>query len=80
MEQMDDVSEDSLDIFGSVWMDVLGMSTAADNWSVCLSLVEFLSLDVLTQLDVLLEHPSVSFRALGPLLSDEPCVWMFLQN
>lgn len=80
MELMDNFLEDwpeSLDIFGSVWMDALGVSTAAEDWSICLTLVERLCLDLLGQMDFLLEHRSVCFNLLGALSSDDPYVWMF---
>ncbi len=83
MEWMDDVLEDwpeSLDIFGSVWMDTLGVSRAADNWSVCLNLVENLCLDLMSHMDFLLEHRAVCFSVLGPEYADDPYVWLFLHN
>lgn len=83
MEQTDNIFEDwtdPLDIFGSVWIDALGMSRAAEDWSICLNLVELLGLDLLTQVDFLLEHRAVCFSVLGPMFTDDPYVWMFLQN
>lgn len=80
MELVDDFLEDwpeSLDIFGSIWLDALGVSTAGEDWSICLNLVEHLCLDLLGQLDFLLEHRGVCFNVLGPLYSDDPYVWMF---
>ena len=81
MELTDDLLEDwpeSLDIFGSVWLDALGASRA--DWSVCLHLVEHMCLDLLGQMDVLLEHRAVCFNVLGPLYTDDPYVWMFLHS
>lgn len=80
MDLTDNVREDwptSLDIFGSVWMDALGLSRAVDNWSACLHLVEHLCLDLLSQMDFLLEHQAVCFNLLGPAYADDPYVWMF---
>lgn len=80
---MVDLLEDwpgSLDLFGSVWIDTLGMSRTAEAWSICLNLVELLSLDLLTQVDFLLEHRAVCFTVLGTLLAEDLYVWMFLQN
>lgn len=83
MELMENLLEDwpeSLDIFGSVWMDSLGVSRAVENWSVCLYLVEHLCLDLLSQMDFLLEHRAVCFNVLGPVYADDPYVWMFLHS
>lgn len=83
MELIDNFLEDwpeSLDIFGSVWMDALGVSRAAENWAVCLNLVEHLCLDLLSQIDLLLEHQAVCFNVLGPLFAEDPYLWMFLHN
>lgn len=80
---MDNVREDwptSLNIFGSVWMDALGLSRAVDSWSACLHLVEHLCLDLLSQMDFLLEHQAVCFNLLGPAYADDPYVWMFLHT
>ena len=85
MELFDDVLEDwpgSLDLFGSVWMEALGGtgSGAGENWSVCLTLMEHLCLDLLGQLEVLLEHRAVCFNLLGSLYADDPLLWMFIHN
>lgn len=69
---------ESLDIFGSVLMGALGVSREAENWSVCLNLVELMCLDLLGHMDFLLEHRAVCFNLLGPLFSDDPFAWMFL--
>lgn len=81
--ELDNPLEDwpeSLDIFGSAWLDALGMSRAGNNWSVCLNLVEHLCLDLVSQMDFLLEHRAVCVNVLGPLYADDPYVWMFLHN
>ena len=81
MELVDTVLEDwpeSLDIFGSVWIDVLGESR--EDWSVCLNLVEHLCLDLLSQMDFLLEHRAVCVSMLGPLYADDPFMWTYLYN
>lgn len=83
MEIVDNLFEDwpeSLDIFGSVLLDTLGVARAVDGWSVCLNLVENLCLDLLSQTDFLLEHRAVCFNILGPVYADDPYVWMFLHN
>ena len=84
MELFDDILEDwpgSLDLFGSVWMEALGGSSAGvENWSVCLTLMEHLCLDLLGQLEVLLEHRAVCFNLLGSLNADDPFLWMFMHN
>lgn len=80
---MDDLLEDwpeSLDVFGSVWMNALGVSGAAEDWSVCLNIVEHLCLDLLGHVDFLLEHRAVCFNILGPLYADDPYVWMFFPH
>lgn len=80
MDLMDEVLEDwpeYLNIFGSVWLDILDVSRAANNWSVCLYLVEHLCLDLLNQMDFLLEHRAVCFNILGPAYADDPYMWMF---
>lgn len=81
MELMDNLLEDwpeFLDIFGSVWMDGLGVLRAFDDWTLCLNLVEHLCLDVCAHMDFLLEHPAVYSDFLGPLYADDPYVWLFL--
>lgn len=83
MEEMDNLLEnwlETLDIFGSVWMDVQGGSSAFDDWSICLNLVEHLCLDLLGYMDPLLEHQAVCVNILGPLYADDPYVWMFLHS
>ncbi|KAF3695729.1 hypothetical protein EXN66_Car011405 [Channa argus] len=83
MERVDNLLEDwteSLDIFGSVWIDVLGVPRAPQDWSICLNLLELLCLDVLSQVDFLLEHRAACFSVLGPLFTDDPYVWLFLEN
>lgn len=82
MELMDNLLLDwpqSLDIFGSVWLEALGVSRGFVDWSVCLNLVEHLCLDLMSQMDILLEHRAVCFN-MGPLYADDPYVWMFLYN
>lgn len=77
---MDDLLEDwpqSLDIFGSLWLNLLGCPESVDDWSVCLCLLEHLSLDLIGQLDFLLEDRMVCFNFLGPLGSEDAYVWMF---
>lgn len=77
---MDDLPEDwpeSLDIFGSMWLEVLGGSDTTEDWSICLNLLEHLCLDLFGQMDFLLEHRAVCFDLIGSLYSDDPYVWMF---
>lgn len=83
MDLMDNLLSEwpgSLDIFGSVWLEALGVSKAAGDWCVCLNLVEHLCLDLMSQMDILLEHRAVCFNMLGPLYTDNQYVWMFLYN
>lgn len=83
MELVENLLEDwpeSLDMFGSVWMDALGVSRAINNWSVCLTLVEHLLLDLLSPVDLLLEHRAVCLNILGPAYSEDPYVWMLLHS
>lgn len=83
MDLMDNVLEDwpeSLDIFGSVWLDALDRTRPAENWSVCLYVMEHLFLDLLSHMDLLLEHRAVCVNILGPLYADDPYMWMFLQT
>lgn len=83
MELVDNLLEDwpeSLGFFGSALMDALGASRAVEDWSICLYLVEHLCLDLLSQMDILLEHRAVCFNVFGPLCADDPYVWMFLHN
>lgn len=68
---------ESLDMFGSVWINALGMSRTSEDWSICLNLVEVLCLDLLAQVDFLLEHRTVCFTVLDPLFTDDLYVWMF---
>ncbi|KAK5871111.1 hypothetical protein PBY51_004010 [Eleginops maclovinus] len=83
MELLDNLLDDlpeSTNIFGSVWMDALGVSRAVGSWSVCLNIIEHLCLDLMSQMDILLEHRAVCFNVLGPLYADDPYVWMFSHN
>ena len=83
MDLLDNLLEDwldSLDIFGSVWMDALGISRVLESWTVCLNLVELLCLDLLGHMDFLLEHRAVCFDILGPLYADDPYVWLLLHT
>lgn len=77
MDLMDDILEDwpeSLDIFGSVWLDALNRTRPSENWFVCLNLVEHLFLDLLSHMDFLLEHHAVCVNILGPhLLRTHTC-------
>ena len=67
----------SLDIFGSVWLSVLGGAESTEEWSVCLNLLEHLCLDLLGHMDVLLEDRAVCFDILGSLVSEDPLMWVF---
>lgn len=69
-----------LDIFGSVWMDGLGRPRPADDWTLCLNLMEHLFLDLCSHMDFLLEHPAVCFNILGPLGADDPYMWLLLHT
>ena len=83
MELLDSLLEDwpeSLDIFGSVWMDALGVSRAVEDWTVCLNLVEQLCLDLLGHMDFLLEHRAVCYNILGPLYTDDSYMWLLLHS
>lgn len=83
MELMDDFLEDwteSLDIFGSIWMDALEVSRVSEDWPVCLNLLEHLCLGLMSQMDFLLEDQAVCFNILGPLFADDPYVWMLLHS
>lgn len=80
---MDDILEDwpeSLDIFGSVWLDALDRTRPAENWFVCLNLMEHLFLDLLSHMDFLLEHQAVCVNILGPQFADDPYMWMFFHT
>ncbi|CAL8249340.1 unnamed protein product [Merluccius merluccius] len=70
---------ESLDLFGSVWLEALGRSGpgGGETWSVCLNLMEHLCLDLLGQLDLLLEHRAVCVHLLGCVHADDPFLWMF---
>lgn len=83
MELVENFLEDwpeSLDIFGSVWMDALDISRAVEDWSPCLFLVENLFLELLNHQDLLLETRVVCFNILGPMYSDDPFMWMFTNS
>lgn len=83
MELLGYILEDwteSLDIFGSVWLETLGVSRTVEDWTHSLNLAELLVLDVLCHMDLLLEHHAVCFNILGPLYADDPCLWLLLQS
>lgn len=80
---MDDVLEDwpeSLDIFGSVWLDALNRTRPTESWFVCLNLMEHLVLDLLSHVDFLLEHQAVCVNILGPQFAEDPYMWMFFHT
>lgn len=77
---MDNILEDwpeSLDIFGSVWLDALNRTRPTENWFVCLNLMEHLFLDLLSHMDFLLEHQAVCVNILGPQFAEDPYMWMY---
>ena len=82
-EQMEDLLEDwpeSLDIFGSVWLEVLGGAETTEDWHVWLHLVELMCLDLLGQMDFLLDHRGVCFDLLGSMYADDPYLWTSLHS
>lgn len=83
MELTDSLLEDwpaSLDIFGSVLLDALGVTRAIEGWAVLVNLTEHLCLDLLGHMDLLLEHRAVCINILGPMYADDPYLWLYLHN
>lgn len=77
MEELFEDWTQSLDMFGSLWLTVLGGPDLCEDWNFCLGLLENLCLDLVGNVDSLIEDPDVCINLLGSLYSDDPYFWTY---